>query len=130
MGFFGWLVDWFFYKEEIDEVVETGGDTSHEMMDFWIVRDNNKRKQDDSPGLQNKLWPNQRPTSKNPMSYSLREERGQGELVDFQGSSPPSSEMIHPYIQEVTGSWMNRKLKKTPTSDIKRKHTKGGNQNR
>lgn len=85
-----------FYKEKIEGAVKAGGCTGRDMVDFWILREENKDKQGHSPGLQNRLWPDQKSTLKNPMSCSPRQKRSQGELIDFQGSPPLSSEMIIP----------------------------------
>lgn len=65
-----------------------------------VVRQQGK-KQNHNLGVQDsRLWPFQGSTWKNCMGYSPGEKRGLEELVDLQGSPPPSSRMVHPHKQE------------------------------
>lgn len=51
------------------------------------------------------------------------EMRGPGELINFQGSHPPCSRMVHPHAQEATQQWQEACMGekgapgKTQTSD-------------
>lgn len=74
-----------------------------------VVRQQGK-KQNHNLGVQDsRLWPFQGSTWKNCMGYSAGEKRGLEELVDLQGSPPPSSRM-GPSSQAGKPAWMNMEL--------------------